>query len=212
MNSVTVTSAELIAAVKRVIPHTAAANQYLPVLECIRFEVRGGYLTLSATDRFTLIETRIGLSVEVGEDDSFVFLANAKRLKDLLPAFKAGRLVTVTDGGEFNSIHVPGNDGDFPAVNKLWPDRFMEVSPHRFGLGVEHVKKLAALPQGRDEKRIPLVFGQGPDAGERKPLVVVFSDHTRVLVMPRGGEDAYAGAAGVFESMNAPTVAAPVGA
>lgn len=187
MTSITVQSDDLIAAVKRVVVHTAAPSANTPVLENIKLEVVGDRLILSATDRYTLIEAAVFL-VE-GENESFTALVNGKQLKTLLPALKAGRRVTITDdmdqpGAAFNGTLVHGNSGEYPATHKLWPDGIAEMSANVCALSAVAVKKLSALPQQRHEKGTPLVFCQAPNAEANKPVVVVFGDMARVLVMP----------------------------
>lgn len=187
MASITVNSEDLIAAVKRVFPHCATASQNVPVLENIKLEVVWDRLILSATDRYTLIEAAVFL-VE-GENESFTALVNGKQLKTLLPALKAGSRVTITEsleqpGAAFNGTLVYGNSGEYPATRKLWPDEVAEMSANVCALSAVNVKKLSALPQQRHEKDTPLVFCQAPNAEANKPVVVVFGDMARVLLMP----------------------------
>lgn len=191
MTTLNINTDALSAAIKRVFPHAAVPSANTPVLECIRFETRAGYLIVSATDRFTLIESRVMLSEEDAALPPVSFLVNAKQLKALLPAFKTSFVVSIepgvtnASGATFNGAFVPGDTGNYPATDRLWPDTFDALSSANIGLGVENVKKLAALPQGRHEKGTPLVFGQADANGDgNKPVIVLFGEDTRVLVMP----------------------------
>lgn len=209
MTTLTISTDELIAAIKRVFPH-ASTDQTLPALAAMRFTTKGEYLVLSACDRYTIGETRL-LPLDSDSAEPVDFLVNAKQLKALLPALKANGLTTVSprengDGAEFNGAHVAGYEIEhYPATHKLWPDSFEPVAADNFGMSVANIKKLSALPQGRSEKSTPLVFGQGTDANPNKPFVILFGEHTRVLVMPvrvgAWGDDAN------YASWDAPTSA-----
>lgn len=184
MTIINIASSELIAAIKRVLPHTST-DDTLPVLTCIKFAVKHGYLYLSATDRYTLVESRVRLE-ESAELETLVY---GKQLKALLPSIKLNDrvILRVDDEGllTVNDTAVSGQPLEsFPRINSLWPDRFAALAPHNLGLSVANIKKLSALPQLRGEKNDPLVFGQHPDAGSNKPVIVLFGNDTRVLIMP----------------------------
>lgn len=189
MTTLAVNTEQLIAAIKRVLPHVAKASAGVPVLENIRFKTIGEHLVLSATDRYTAIESRVQLS-EVDQQTPVEFLASGAQLKALLAALKMNVLTLITapaDDGpvEFNGSKVYGlGDGEYPSVDRLWPDSFEHVAPDVIALGVDQLKKMTALPQGRADKGTPMVFGHPRNAESRKPLVILFGDHTRVLVMP----------------------------
>lgn len=188
MTTLTISTDALVSAIKRVFPH-ASTDQTLPALAAMRFTTKGKYLVISACDRYTIGETRLELS-ESDAANPVDFLVNAKQLKALLPALKAQMFTTVTpreneDGAEFNGAAVAGYEIEhYPATHRLWPDTFETVSGGNFGMSALNVKKLTALPQGRHEKNTPLVFGQGADSNPNKPFVILFGEHTRVLVMP----------------------------
>lgn len=186
MTIINIASNEFIAAIKRVLPH-ACTDDTLPVLTCIRFEVKHGYLYLSATDRYTIGESRIRIDHEI--EGGLETLVYGKQLKALLPSIKLNDrvILRVDDDGllTVNDTAVSGEPlNSCPAINSLWPDRFAEMSASNFGFSVANIKKLSALPQLRGEKNDPIVFGQHPDAGPNKPVIVLFGADTRVLIMP----------------------------
>lgn len=187
MTTLTIDTGLLIAAIKRVIPHTAKRDQRVPALECIRFFTRDSDLILTATDRYTVIESRIPLN-EVDAATPVDFLVNATALKTILPALKPSRLTMVTPtgepGAEFNSIPVIGSGNEFPRTASLWPDEFQPMPSTTVGLGVQHIKKLAALPQGSGERTTPMIFGCKDPSRDQSPIIILFGDHTRVLIMP----------------------------
>lgn len=186
MTTLNIASNEFIAAIKRVLPH-ACTDDTLPVLTCIRFELKHGYLYLSATDRYTVGESRIRIDHEVeGGLEAIVY---GKQLKALLPSIKLNDRVIVKADDEglltVNDTAVSGQPLEsYPRINHLWPDRFSEMSANNVGFSVGNIKKLSALPQLRGEKNDPIVFGQHPDAGPNKPVIVLFGADTRVLIMP----------------------------
>lgn len=190
MTTLTVSADALIAAIKRVFPH-ASTDQTLPSLAAMRFTTKGKYLIVSACDRYTIGETRLELS-ESDYAEPVDFLVNAKQLKALLPALKTTPYATIEpvedtggNGATFNGSMVHGYATEhYPATDRLWPDTFEPVSGGNFGMSAANIKKLTALPQGRHEKSTPLVFGQGADSNPNKPFVILFGEHTRVLVMP----------------------------
>lgn len=189
MTTLHIPANELTPAIKRVSPHASVPAQNVPILETIRFTVKGEQVILSACDRYTICETRVRLLDRV--DSPVEFLVNAKQLKALLPAIKHGMVTVEVDpddtaaGATFNGARVPGDEMErYPATQNLWPDTFEEVAASNFAVSAAAVKKLTALPQGRHESNIPLVFGQGKDAHANKPFVVLFGEGTRVLVMP----------------------------
>lgn len=187
MTTLNIASSEFIAAIKRVLPH-ASTDDTLPVLTCIRFEVKQGYLYLSATDRYTLGESRVRLG-NPEEFPTLETLVYAKQLKALLPSIKLNDRVIVKADDEglltVNDTAVSGQPFEsYPRINNLWPDRLAEMSANNVGFSVGNIKKLSALPQLRGEKNDPIVFGQHPDAGPNKPVIVLFGADTRVLIMP----------------------------
>ena len=188
----TVDTAEFVAAIKRVIPHTAKPNLGVPVLEAVRLTIVGDSLVLSATDRYTMIECRVRL-----RDDAtachhpFDALILAGALKSLIPMIKARNVTEVVPGEGatvFDGVRLEHRDGDFPAVGHIWPAALHPINAESLGLGVEHVKKLGALRVSARDRDPILFYGSDevtdPEAGGRKPVVVLYGEDTRVLVMP----------------------------
>ena len=187
-----VDTTEFVAAIKRVIPHTAKSNQCTPVLEAVRLTTVGDSLVLSATDRYTMIECRVRL-----RDDAtalrppFDALIPAGALKSLIPMIKA-RNVTEIHPGEgatvFDGVRLEHQAGDFPAVGHLWPDALHPVNASTLGLGVENVKKLGALRVSARDRDPIWFYGSAEvtdsDEGGRKPVVALYGEDTRVLIMP----------------------------
>lgn len=186
--TLTVKTEDLTTAIKRVLPHLATPAQNLPVLEDIRFTLHGDHLVLTGCDRYTIGEVRIAVEVNDG-DAATAFYANGKRLKEILPALKAdaGTAIQVTDSGvaSFGGLDVPHADGDYPAVDRLWPDEFTPLAEAVTGILPEHLKKLTAVSPTRQEKADQTCwrFGQQSSAAG-KPLLALFGQGMRVLLMP----------------------------
>lgn len=187
-----VDTAEFVAAIKRAVPHTAKSNQNTPVLEAVRLTTVGDHLVLSATDRYTMIECRVRL-----RDDAtalrppFDVLIPAAALKSLIPMIKARNITEVVPGEGatvFDGVRLEHQSGDFPATGRLWPAALHPVNASALGLGVENVKKLAALRVSARDTAPILFYGSAevtdPDAGVRKPVVALYGEDTRVLIMP----------------------------
>lgn len=86
LNSITVTHRDLKDLLTPVLPHVDGSGR-VPVLGCVSLQTRGGYLTATATDRYTIAVTR--LAVEPGTE--FTALVQAVELKALLAMFKPSR-------------------------------------------------------------------------------------------------------------------------
>ena len=188
----TVATAEFVAAIKRAVPHTAKSNQCTPVLEAVRLTTVGDSLVLSATDRYTMIECRVRLRDDAtAERHPFDVLIPAGALKSLVPMIKARNVTEVVpDGGAtvFGGVRLEHQSGDFPATGRLWPAALHPVNASALGLGVEHVKKLSALRVSARDTTPILFYGSAEvtdsDAGGRKPVVALYGEDTRVLIMP----------------------------
>ena len=187
-----VDTAEFVAAIKRAVPHTAKSNQNTPVLEAVRLTTVGDHLVLSATDRYTMIECRVRL-----RDDAtalrppFDVLIPAAALKSLVPMIKARNVTEVVPGEGatvFDGVRLEHQSGDFPAVGQLWPAALHPVNASVLGLGVENVKKLGALRVSARDTAPILFYGSAEvtdsDEGGCKPVVALYGEDTRVLVMP----------------------------
>lgn len=188
----TVDTAEFVAAIKRAIPHAAKPNRDAPVLEAVRLTTVGDSLILSATDRYTMIECRVRL-----RDDAtalrppFNALIPAGALKSLIPMIKA-RNVTEVYPGEgatvIDGVRLDHQSGDFPALSRLWPAELHPVNASALGLGVDHVKKLTALRVSARDRDPIFFYGSAEvadsDAGGRKPVVALYGEDARVLIMP----------------------------
>lgn len=187
--NITVETAPLIAAFKRVIPHVSTPARNIPILESIRLEVRGKYLVLTATDRYTVGESRVLIS---GAAEPFTALVNAKRVKSILTLLKADLNTTVSVTDErvtVGGIDVTGEDvGTYPAVGRLWPDTLGDAVAGPLGFGPEHLKKLTSLAQTHADRKGAITFHREDDRGG-KPVIALMGDHTRVLMMSRSSTD-----------------------
>lgn len=187
-----VATAEFVAAIKRAVPHTAKSNQNTPVLEAVRLTTVGDHLVLSATDRYTMIECRVRLRGDAtASQHPLDVLIPAGALKSLVPMIKARNITEVVpDGGAtvFDGVRLEHQSGDFPATGRLWPAALHPVNASALGLGVDHAKKLAALRVSARDTAPILFYGSAevtdPDEGGRKPVVALYGEDTRVLVMP----------------------------
>ena len=187
-----VATAEFVAAIKRAVPHTAKSNQCTPVLEAVRLTTVGDSLVLSATDRYTMIECRVRLrdGATAGQHP-FDALIPAGALKSLIPMIKARNVTEVVPGEGatvFGGVRLEHQSGDFLATASLWPAALHPVNASVLGLGVDNVKKLAALRVSARDNDPILFYGSAevtdPDEGTGKPVVVLYGEDTRVLIMP----------------------------
>lgn len=191
---------DFVAAIKRAVPHTAKANQNTPVLEAVRLTTVGDSLVLSATDRYTMIECRVRLRDDATADQHpFDVLIPASALKSLIPMVKARNITEVVpDGGAtvFDGVRLEHQSGDFPATGHLWPAALHPVKASSIGLGVEHVKKLTALRVSARDTAPILFYGSAEvtdsDAGGCKPVIALYGEDTRVLIMPVSHDDSRA--------------------
>ena len=188
----TVDTNDFVAAIKRVLPHAAKSSQCVPVLEAVRLTIVGDHLVLSATDRYTMIECRVRLrdGATAGQHP-FDAPVPASALKSLVPMIKARNITEVVPGEGatvFDGVRLEHQAGDFPATGRLWPDALHPINASALGLGVEHVKKLGALRVSARDTTPILFYGfdevTDPEAGGRKPVVALYGEDTRVLVMP----------------------------
>lgn len=116
---------------KPVLPHVDN-NRSLPVLGCVSFATHNGWLTATATDRYTIGVSRL----RVDPDVQFECLIQAAELKSLLAMFKpsrngAGEAVTFTVDGPlvrvtgasamFAEASVAYNryEGEYPKVHQI---------------------------------------------------------------------------------------------
>lgn len=188
MTTLTIDAKLFTDALRRVLPHAAKPAANTPILENIRFTVRGTWLVIQATDRYTVGESRVPLR-DGDATATMDVLADAARVKALVPALRRDAQVLLSDDDDevtLSGAYVTPLDvhtvRDWPAVDRLWPTEFGEDVQGPLSLGVETVKKLAALPQsaaeGRDEA--PTFHSAKPGG----PVVVLFGENTRVLAMP----------------------------
>lgn len=188
MTTLTIDAKMFTDALRRVLPHAAKPGADAPILANVRFTVRDGWLVVQATDRYTVGESRIPLS-EIDAKATLDVLADAERVKALVPALRRDKLVMLTDDDDevtLSGAYVTPLDTstirNWPAVDRLWPTEFGEDVQGPLSLGTATLKKLAALPQsaaeGRDEA--PTFHAAKPGG----PVVVLFGENTRVLAMP----------------------------
>ena len=188
MTTLTLDAKLFTAALRRVLPHAAKSNSGTPILENIRFTVRGAWLVIQATDRNTMGESRVPLS-EVDAMAALDVLADAARVKALVPALRRDNLVLLTDDDDevtLSGAYVTPLDTstvrDWPAVDRLWPAEFSEDMQGPLALSVSTLKKLGALTQSTAER-----MGEAPTFHSAKsggPVVVLFGENARVLAMP----------------------------
>ena len=188
MTTLTIDAKLFTDALRRVLPHAEKPNSGTPILENIRFTVRGSWLVIQATDRYTVGESRVPLS-EVDAMAELDVIADAARVKALVPALRRDALVMLTDDEDevtLSGAYVTPLDvhrvRDWPAVGRLWPAELGEDVQGPLSLSVATLKKLAALPQTTAERRdeSPTFHSVKPGG----PVVVLFGEDTRVLAMP----------------------------
>lgn len=196
MNTITVDRPTLVAAFKRVLPHITRGG-IIPVLETIRVEVRGKYLILTGTDRYSLAQSRVPLREDAGEVEPFKALVEGAKVKSILTALKGPGPVDLTFSEDFTEVRLQGFDvsavdvlvEQFPPVDKLFPRKLRPVEGLDTGLllNVFQLKKLTALPQLKDDKNATPSFwieDKEHRDGVVRTIVVVFADHTRVALVP----------------------------
>lgn len=194
MTTITVDRPTLVAAFKRVLPHIAQRGDNVPVLETVRVEVRGAYLILTGTDRYSLAQSRVPLREGA---EPFKALVEGAKVKSILTALKGSGPVDLTFSEDFSEVRLQGFDvsaedvqaEQFPPVDKLFPSKLRPVEGLETGLllNVFQLKKLTALPQLKDDKYATPSFwieDKGHRDGVVRTIIVVFGDHTRVALVP----------------------------
>jgi DNA polymerase III sliding clamp (beta) subunit (PCNA family) len=101
MNAITITHQELKDLLTPVLPHVDQTGM-MPILGCVSFETRAGYLTATATDRYTIAITRM----KVEPETEFKALIQANECKSLLAMFKPSKL----HGGEALTLTIDGHE------------------------------------------------------------------------------------------------------
>jgi len=123
-------SMELAEALSRVMPFAAGKKDERPVLKCIRFALKEGKLTLTASDGYRLAE--VTLDFEDGEGEALI---PADELKGLVSALKKAHRVRL--GFEDSALvieteairyHWRSESGTYPAYQDVIPDEFMAVA------------------------------------------------------------------------------------
>ena len=168
-------------ALRNIKPYTST-DDATKVLHHIRIRFTETDVVVDATDRYAVAQYRIP-RLDAGGNGSFLMHKSA--LDVLLPALKQQKFgVGVSVGDELTvaGVSVPLGDGDFPAVERLWPATLPEPSGP-FALQPSALKRLGQYkPMGRGDNSPWQLF-----AGEaRKPIVVLRGEFFRVLVMGVG--------------------------
>lgn len=172
-------------AIKAAIPH-ASKDKNVPVLNAVLIRPHD----VLATDRFTMVKSDHNLTDHNIPDDGVLISAtDAKRLtrETITQVTVLDEAVTfVTHGG---SITVPIAEGDYPAIERLIPERSDEPSPALppFGLNPAYLERLAYRHVARDrhEKATPWrVQVTANRNGGTGPVRFDFADHTVAVIMP----------------------------
>lgn len=170
---------ELENALRNIKPYTSA-DSTVPALHNIRIRFTPTDVAVDATDRYAVAQyrmTRHDISSESGE-----FLIHKSALDVLLPALKARRTtahVAVGDAVEVAGVSVPLADGDFPAIDRLWPDHLPEPADP-FALRQSVVKRLGQYRPLDRRDDLPFQVFAGAMG---KPVVVLRGDRFRVLAV-----------------------------
>ena len=108
----------------------ASTDTYTPILECVRLNVQGGTLTLTATDRFRLGEVTVHGSTDGADTTVLLHRSVVTSLARWLPVDGlSGSGVTLTVDDEDvtlrqgrSAITMPTTEGlTYPPVDTLWP-------------------------------------------------------------------------------------------
>lgn len=167
-------------ALNAVAPHMSAPVNMLPMLSAALLESKGGVITLTATDHYTLAVSRVDVGALVNTCDDFEFLISLADVKALLSTFKSTRAVdptlfvtiedatmTVTDGSA--TLALRRQDGSFPNYRLLI--KMPTVDPaSQHGINGKFLAKFEKAVQDKE----PVVLHHG---GENKMTVVTVGDH-----------------------------------
>lgn len=176
---------DLVAAIKAVTPHVSKDLRFT-ALASIQFRLHDGELTLTATDRYTLAQSKVGRSTDHQDGEDFsvlVSLADAKRIATYLKSVKmpavplkvdaaAGSILVGFDG---ESVAARTVDGEFPKLDHIVPsgDKLGEVS--ELGFNGDYLARFATKNLARGgEKNLPTRLSFVKSGG---PVKVTFSDH-----------------------------------
>ena len=151
-----------------------------PVLHNIRIRFTPNDVVVDATDRYAVAQYRTPRQDVDGGSGSFMIHKSA--LDVLLPALKSRKItvdVVATEVVAVAGVSVPLAEGDFPAIDRLWPDRLPEPSDP-FALRPSVMKRLGQYrPLDRRDDAPFQVF-----AGEAgTPIVVLRGERFRVLAV-----------------------------
>ncbi len=192
--TVTISHKDLAQLLLPVLPHVAQDRySMVPVLEAVRLTTVGGYLTATATDRYTAAKTRH----PVPEGTEFHALVTARQLKGLLAMFKPARgqvgelTLTVTERGDLQvegpsalfagaSIHYDVLDAEYPKVDTIFAANLgrTEVEQARtVALNAAFMAKFQLA--ARDGLPIEVSAGAA-----HQPVVVTSGDHFVGIIMP----------------------------
>ena len=172
-------------AIKAAIPH-ASKDKNVPVLNTVL--IRPG--DVIATDRYTMVKSLHNLTDHnIPDDGVLIRVDDAKRLtKETISQVTVldGVVTFVTYGG---SITVAVADGDYPAVERLIPERSDEPTPPLppFGLNPSYLERLAYRHVKRDRYegkaawRVQVTANRNGGAGS---IRFDFADHTTAAIMP----------------------------
>lgn len=173
---VTVDGTEFFRQLARVLP--AAGSDYtLPTMSCVRVEIKGGALRMTATDRYRIAVAEVPADGwDGGEPDATALVPAdlltlvAKRLGKYtgpvsvgVHAPHGGTLATFAIGAV--EVTVRGREGDFPRVENIMPTeaRPVTVQADRAAMA-KAVRKATALAKAKgDGKSVAVRIEFGPD-------------------------------------------------
>lgn len=163
----------------------ATKDSTVPILAAVRLTVRGNHLVATATDRYKLVESRVAVTSEDGAE-GFDAVIPVSMVPTVVAAVKAtGKTVPVgVERVTVGLVRICGVDvyevaGEYPRVEKLWPDELPTGGTFSVGDGAVFGLLKARTRRHPEPLR---VFPQ--DNESRKGLVAMRGDHTRALVMP----------------------------
>jgi DNA polymerase-3 subunit beta len=161
-------TSELAEALNRVLPFTASDDNR-PVLQCVYFVAKDGYLTLVSADGFRLAVVR--LDYDDGEGQALISRDDLKGVANALRRARRVRVSFETGGESIDGTSLiidtelirykwTSADGTFPDYEKLIPKEF-SYSAHLDT--VEAIKAISSLKALADAKSYPidLTIGEG---------------------------------------------------